>query len=101
MWSGPIGRRLYSGSSVWPVCPSTSMIGTSLGGAAVAAPGPSFLISSLIWLHRLRNAVGANEAEMHVHEKHDQRRQHEDVKSEEPLQRRRTHHRAALQQFLD
>src|SRR5438874_11841777 len=79
------------------------MIEVSAGAVAVAAPGPSCLISSLIAVpcsHWLRNSVRADETEVDVHEEHDQRGQDEDVKSEEALQRRRAYHRAALQQLL-
>src|SRR6266571_8616759 len=100
MWSGPIGSRLWSGSSVCPTCESTSMIGIST--AAVAAPGPSRRTSSssLFISHRLRDSVRADESEMNVHQKHDQRREHEHMDREEALQRRRPDHGAALEDVL-
>src|SRR5450759_2090850 len=99
MLSGPIGSLFHSGSSVWPAWESTSTRGISRG--ADRAPGPSFPRSSSLISHRLRNPVRADEAEVDVHQQHNQGRQQKDVGGEEYLQGGRADHRTALEHLFD
>src|SRR2546427_931088 len=63
--------------------------------------GSAFVDYSVVHLHRLRDSVGADEAEVDIHEERDQRRKKEHVDGKESLQGGRPHDRPALENLAD